>query len=277
MTKTGFISGATSGIGLVTANQLQKLGWRVYGAALPDDDFSLLDEAIIRMSLDISNQDAVLATAQQIEDEVGHLDGLVNNAGIQVASPLEVIDLDDLRAQFEVNVFGHLQVIQAMMPLLRVSQSARIVNVSSLMGLVAMPMLGAYSMSKHALEAMSDVLRLELKPFGINVAVIEMGAIDTPMTHSMAETLEKVRQGLNAEAQNHYAKLFDGMTAALQSQGKNATAPEKIADAIIHALTNPKPKSRYSIGIEVVGLSTIRKIFPDAVGDFVLLRALGLD
>lgn len=276
MSKTVFISGATSGIGLVTAQKLHQLGWKVYAGGLQADDFSKLDYGITTLPFDLSDAVDIEGAVKYLTIELSHLDALINCAGIQVSSPLEALPIECLRQQFEINVFGHFQIIQALLPLIRQSDSGRIVNISSLMGQVAMPMLGAYSMSKHALEAMSDVLRMELAQFGIHVSVIEMGAIDTPMTSAALDDLEAVRQASSADIQTNYEAFFDGMVATLQSQGENATAPEKIADAIIHALTNDKPKARYTIGLEVKGLSTMRKILPESLFDKILLRALGI-
>ncbi len=276
MSKTVFITGATSGIGLVTAQKLHQLGWDVYAGGLQTDDFSILDEGITAIPFDLNISDTINDTVNTLKTKLDHLDAIVNCAGIQLSSPLEALPVESLRQQFEVNVFGHFQLIQELLPLIRQSESGRIVNLSSLMGQVSMPMLGAYSMSKHALEAMSDAWRMELAQFGIQVAIIEMGAIDTPMTDNALKDLEAIRDASSSDIQVHYKKFFDGMLATLQSQGKNATPPEKIADAILHALTSDKPKARYTIGLEVQSLFTMRKILPDWLFDKILLRALGI-
>jgi NAD(P)-dependent dehydrogenase (short-subunit alcohol dehydrogenase family) len=169
-------------------------------------------------------------------------------------------------------------VIQAFLPLLRQSNTEkRIVNVSSLMGRVAMPLLGAYSMSKHALEAMSDGLRLELAPTGIQVAVVQPGAIATPMTDAMPDLLENSRLKLTQEQQTRYARLYLGMKHTLEKQAQSAMPPDIIADCIVHALTSPKPKTRYAPGVAVKGLLLMRCLAPDAIGDAILRRALGID
>lgn len=280
MTKTVFISGASSGIGFVTAQKLDAMGWKVYAAALPTDDFEALKNSatdnLVALPLDIRNPEAVQAAMKQIEAESGYLNGLVNNAGITVPGALEALALDAVRQQFEVNVFGHLQVTQAMLPLLRQADDARIVNVSSVMGKVAMPLLGAYSMSKHALEAMSDVFRMELAQFGIHVAIIEMGAVDTPMTANIEECTQYYRKGMSEELDNHYADLYEKMIASTVKMGQQAVSPQKIAKTILHALTNSNPKTRYLIGAETAGLITMRKLVPDKFGDTILKWALGL-
>ncbi|GAB5493349.1 MAG: oxidoreductase [Phototrophicaceae bacterium] len=276
MAKTVFISGATSGIGLVTAQKLHELGWKVYAGGLQSDDFSVLEYGITPLPFDISDATDIEGAVKFMTIDLNQLDALVNCAGIQVSSPLEALPVERLRQQFEVNVFGHFQIIQGLLPLLRQSEKGRIVNVSSLMGQVAMPMLGAYSMSKHALEAMSDVLRMELAQFGIHVAVVEPSAIDTPMTSKALHDLEALRQASSDDIQIQYEHFFDAMTKTLASQGQHATPPAKIANAIIHAITSNRPKARYAIGIDVMGLSTIRKILPESLFDRILLRALGI-
>ena len=281
MTQSVFISGASSGIGLATAQLLDKQGWRVFAAALPTDDFSPLvnstSDRLITLPLDITNADEISKAVEEISALVGNdgLQAIINNAGIQIVGALETLSVDALRQQFEVNVFGHFQVIQAMLPLLRQSKG-RIINISSLMGKVAMPILGAYSMSKHALEGMSDVLRLELAPFGIDVVVIEFGAINTPMTNSMKMLLNNQCNNLTSEEQANYQGLYDGMAETLEAQAKSATSPEKVADVILDALTREKPKPRYAISPAVNGLMMMRKFAPDEVGDSILKRALKL-
>ena len=217
------ISGATSGIGLATALQLDQAGWQVYALAHPDDDFAPLreqaSERLIPLACDITDADAITHA----------LDALVNNAGIQVVGTLETLSISALQHQFNVNIIGHLQMIQALLPALKRAERARIVNVSSLMGKVALPVLGAYSMSKHALEAMSDVLRLELAPWGIDVIVVAPGAVQTPMTASMAQLLQDAQAHLNADQRADYAPLYAGMAQTLDRQ--NASAVPEIGRA----------------------------------------------
>lgn len=274
--KTIFISGATSGIGLVTANKLHDMGWKVYAGGMQGDDFLQLTHGITQLPFDISDPEGVEGAVKLLTIEIDHLDALINNAGIQIPGPIEALSMDDIRRQFDVNFFGHLQVSKSLLPLLRKSESGRIINISSLMGQVAFPMLGAYSMSKQALEAMSDILRMELKPSGIHVSVIEPGAIETPMTNTVAEELNTLRENSSPQIQRDYAPFFRGMIKTLRSQNQNATSPEKIADVIIKALNSEKPTARYAIGLDVTGLSTIRRMLPDSWGDWFILRVLGI-
>jgi len=276
MTKTVFVSGATSGIGLATAKKLHAAGWKVFAGGLQGDNFLQLGHEITQLPFDIGDEDGVSGAAKFLSIEIEQLDALVNNAGIQISGHLEALSMQEIRRQFDVNVFGHLHLIKALLPLLKKAPSARIVNVSSLMGEVAMPMLGAYSMSKHALEAMSDVLRLELAPQGIHVSVVAPGAISTPMAEQSLEKLEELYNNSFPEVQSDYKFLYEGMAKTLENQNQSATSPEKIAEVIVKALTTENPKARYSIGAANTGLSTIRKIAPKSFGDWFLKRALGI-
>lgn len=277
--RTVFISGASSGIGLATAQQLDAAGWRVFAAALPRDDFEPLQsscsEQLVTLPLDITDETMVQEAAQRVADEVGEagLHGLVNNAGIHIPGPLETLAVERVQQQFAVNVFGHLRVTQALLPLLRQAKG-RIVNVSSMMGKVALPTLGAYSMSKHALEAMTDTLRLELAAQGIHVCAVEPGAIQTPMTSGMESLLGQVRDELTDEQQGLYDSLLRDMSAVLERQAGSATPPHAIAEVIVMALTSNRPKPRYAVGADVRGLLALRALAPDEIGDQILRRAL---
>lgn len=275
--QTVFISGATSGIGLVTVRLLVQAGWHVYAAGLPQDDFSVLEHPqITPLPLDICDEQAVIRAAERIAREHGSLRGIVNNAGIQIPGTLETIPMHDLQRQFQVNVFGHLHVTRALLPLLRAAHGGRIVTVTSMMGKVALPVLGAYSMTKHALEAMCDALRIELEAQNIQVAVIEPGAIQTPMTGSMGTLMQHAQQNMPGDMHALYDPLYDAMNAVLETQEQHATPPETVADAIIDALSSPHPRARYAIGAAVKGLIWMRTLAPEAVGDRILKRSLGI-
>lgn len=280
MENSVFITGASSGIGLATAIALDAAGWRIFAGALPDDDFSTLEAAtsqrVTLIKIDITKPEDVQHAYEQIkaEDDNMRLSALVNNAGIQIAGPLETLSIEQLQRQFEVNVYGHLRLIQTFLPML---SAGRIVNVSSMMGKVALPTLGAYSMSKHALEAMSDVLRFELAMDNIDVITIEMGAIKTPMTAGMVSLYERILQAMPPQLADKYHDLMTGMQDVLKRQATSPTAPEKVAQAIIKALTVKHPRPRYIIGADAAGLIAMRRYAPDHIGDAILRRALGLN
>jgi NAD(P)-dependent dehydrogenase (short-subunit alcohol dehydrogenase family) len=256
---------------------LVQAGWHVYAAGLPQDDFSVLQHPqITPLPLDICDQQAVAAAAERITAQHGSLRGIVNNAGIQIPGTLETIPMEDLQRQFQVNVFGHLHVTRTMLPLLRAAHGGRIVTVTSMMGKVALPVLGAYSMTKHALEAMCDTLRIELEPQQIQVAIIEPGAIQTPMTGSMGTLMQHAQQQMTDSLHTLYDPLYDAMNAVLQTQEQHATPPETVANAILHALSSPTPRARYAIGAAVKGLIWMRTLAPEPVGDRILKRSLGI-
>ena len=271
------ITGAGSGIGLATAKRLHDAGWRVFAGVLPaeaTDTLTPITTAVL--PFDITQPEQIQTTYEHIAEATeGALHGLVNSAGINLPGTLETMPISGVRRVFEVNLFGHLQVTQAMLPLLRAARG-RVVNVSSIMGRVAMPTLGAYSMSKHALEAMTDVLRLELAPFGVAVVSVQPGAVQTPMTDGMSAALDAAFAQLDADAQARYGRLFEDMKQALGRQAGNATAAEAIAEAIYHALSAKQPKTRYAIGAAAAGLLLMRRMAPDAVADGILRRALSL-
>ncbi|MCB9458927.1 MAG: SDR family oxidoreductase [Anaerolineaceae bacterium] len=267
------ITGATSGIGLATAKAMNQAGWHVIGTGLPGEDASALaaiGENITVLEMDISNRQSVYAAQAELQAMLdGHLHAVVNNAGITAAGAILELPVDELRRQFEVNVFGHVQVLQAMQTLL--SNDARIVNVSSMMGGVSLPALGAYSMSKHALEALTDVLRIELANTNIQVVSVQMGAVATPLTNTIAERMEEL-----AASEGGYAWLYKAMVKVLHQQSNGATKPEKVAKAIVHAVTSSKPKTRYIVGGAARGLMFMRQFSPDVIGDGILRHSLGL-
>jgi NAD(P)-dependent dehydrogenase (short-subunit alcohol dehydrogenase family) len=179
MMRTALVTGASSGIGRACALRLVSSGWRVLAGVRRSGDAPKGTQEVL---LDVTNPEHVHAVAERVDE----LHGLVNNAGIAVAVPLEFIPLDELRRQFEVNVFGQVAVTQALLPQLRRSKG-RIVFVGSIAGKSALPFLGPYAASKHALEAIADSLRVELQPFGVGVSIVEPGTIKTPIWTKSAE------------------------------------------------------------------------------------------
>jgi NAD(P)-dependent dehydrogenase (short-subunit alcohol dehydrogenase family) len=185
----------------------------------------------------------------------------VNNAGVYFGGPLEFSSLDGLRAELEVNLFGAIAVTQAFLPLLR-NAKGRIVNMSSVSGLIALPFAGPYAASKFALEAVSDSWRVELRPWGIRVVLVEPGAVDTPMQQKVIDTLRKIREAYPPEAHALYGPVF-GLTE--QHQGGGVPA-ERVASAVEHALLAPRPRRRYRVGADARILSLLRRL-PVALRD----------
>ncbi|MEL6404145.1 MAG: SDR family oxidoreductase [Chloroflexota bacterium] len=278
MPKNVFITGATSGIGLEVATQLNQAGWRVFATGLQEDDFSVLDASIEKIPLDLADEDSIEGVVKFLKAEAGgKLDAVVNNAAINLTAPLESLTKHQLWKQFDVNVFGQLYMIQATLPLLRQTENPRIVNVSSLMGQVAMPLMGAYSMSKHAFNAMTDTLRLELAQEGIHVSLVTLGAIDTPMTQNIATEMQNVYKELDAKARDQYFDMFDSMILALKEQADNATPVRSAAKAVVSAVTSHTPKARYAVGTSIQALIALKNIMPSAIFESILKRSLKLD
>jgi NAD(P)-dependent dehydrogenase (short-subunit alcohol dehydrogenase family) len=200
--------------------------------------------------------------------QVQQLDALVDNAGVAVAAPLEFLPPDELTRQLDVNVVGQLRVLQAFLPLLRASRG-RVVLMGSVAGRSALPFLGAYAMSKFALEAMADALRLELEPWGIQVAIVQPGTIGTPMWSKP----QPVAETLPPEAAELYASRLQRFRALAASRAAKAAPVELVAAAVEHALTAEKPKTRYVVGPDAKKRARVQ-LLPDRLRDRVLSRFL---
>ena len=219
--------------------------------------------------LDVTDDAQVRVAAASVGESV---DGLVNNAGIAVAAPLEFLPLDQLRRQFEVNLIGQLAVTQAFLPALRHARG-RIVNVSSIGGRSALPFLGAYAASKFALEAVSDALRLEVAPFGIHVSVIEPGSIATAIWEKGAETANQISSEMPPEAPELYGARIMAFRKAAAAAGSRGEPADAVARVIEHALTAAKPKTRYLVGRDAKRRARVERL-PDRVRDRMLSRYL---
>jgi len=270
------VTGASSGIGAVTVKTLLNAGWGVCAVALPDKDWETgEDDNLLTIGADITQTDSIAMIYEQLVQKWGRLDALINNAGINRVGVLETLSNDDLQAQFAVNVTAPLQMIQTFLPLLRHSQG-RILNISSLMGQVAMPTLGAYSMSKHALEAMTDVLRIELAPLSIQISTVAFGAINTPMTASMGDTLAHTKSRTHQDVGDLYDGIYESMEKSLQTQAGQAIPPEKVANVIMKALNSKRMKTSYVVDFPTRALFFMRHLAPAEIRDKILARALNI-
>lgn len=256
------VTGASSGIGAATATWLAARGWEVHASVRNAGDAPKGTREVV---FDVTDGDSVAAAAR----EIGELDALVNNAGIAIAAPLEFLPADELARQLDVNVVGQLRVTQAFLPVLRRSRG-RVVFVGSIGGRSALPFLGAYAASKFALEAITDSLRIEVAPFGIEVAIVEPGTIATPMWTKPQRAVES----LPPEAAQLYGERIDKFRklAAKRSAGKGVP-PEEVAKAIEHALTARRPKTRYLVGRDAKLRSRVQRL-PDRTRDRLLTRFL---
>jgi NAD(P)-dependent dehydrogenase (short-subunit alcohol dehydrogenase family) len=206
----------------------------------------------------------------------GGLAGLVNNAGIVVAGMLEFLPLDALRHQLEINVIGQIAVTQAFLPSLREAQG-RIVNIGSLGGLISGPFTGAYSASKFALEALTDSLRQELRPWNIQVSIVEPGFIHTPIVNKSVAAAEELRAQLPAEALELYGPRLRAVRDATEREAAHAPSPEVVVKAVVHALTAHHPRTRYVVGDRSGFQISVGRALPDRWRDVLIARHLGLN
>ncbi|HEY8089180.1 MAG TPA: SDR family oxidoreductase [Polyangiaceae bacterium] len=279
--KTVVVTGASSGIGRASALLLARRGFRVFAGVRKQKDGDSLRAAsggsVVPVEIDVTDRATIASAAMAVHAEVGDrgLDGLVNNAGIATPAPIEYMSADVLRRQFEVNVFGQVAVTQAFLPLIRRARG-RIVNVGSVGSHIALPFGGALCGSKGAFTLLSDALRLELRPFGIHVCLIEPGAISTPAVDKTLGDAEAIIRALPAEGEARYgAKLREFMRRG-HARETNGSPPEVVAEAIVHALTARRPRVRYPVGADARMLVTLPRVLPDRVLDQVRLRMLGM-
>jgi NAD(P)-dependent dehydrogenase (short-subunit alcohol dehydrogenase family) len=256
------VTGASSGIGEATAQRLHGLGYVVYGLARRADRMAGLDRIGIRtLAVDVTDEQATAAAIEQIVAEQGRIDVLVNNAGYGSYGALEDVPLSEARYQFEVNVFGLARLIQLVLPHMRRQGSGRIINISSIGGKIYEPLGGWYHAAKFAVEGLSDSLRVELRPFGIDVVIIEPGAIRTEWG---AISAQKLRQASTGTA---YQKQAATMAAVLESFSALASPPSVIADTIARAVTAGRPRTRYVAGRGARAAITARQLLPDRAFD----------
>jgi NAD(P)-dependent dehydrogenase (short-subunit alcohol dehydrogenase family) len=277
---TVLITGASRGLGRHMAGYLVDRGFKLLaGVRSPKDGDRLQDEcgsALQPLILDVTEPASVAAAVSTVREstDAKGLVGIVNNAGLFALAPVEQQSLDEIEQLFRVNVFGVVAVTQAMLPLLR-SSSGRVVNISSMNGWSSMPFAGAYCASKFALEALSDALRVEVRPFGVHVAVVQPGAMATDIRVLGAEAWAKAREGLSEAEKALYADAYQSIQAAVADVESVAGDIELISDAVFHALTDSEPKTRYAAGPmsdqreEMLALSDLER-------DEVQIEMLGL-
>jgi NAD(P)-dependent dehydrogenase (short-subunit alcohol dehydrogenase family) len=272
MAKAVLVTGASTGIGEATARRLKAAGWEVFAAARKEADLERLrGEGFTPVKLDVTDAESI-ASAKAALDERG-LHGLVNNAGVAVSGPIEFIPIDELRTQLEVNLVGQVAVIQAFMPNVR-EASGRIVNVSSIGGKIALPLVGPYAASKFGLEAVSDSLRRELRPWGIHVSLIEPGAVITPIWDRGRETADRLEAAMGEEARTRYGNLAARIRAETEKIPERGVDPDEVAKAIEQALTASRPKLRYVVGRDAKMRLKIKALVSDRRFDALIARTL---
>ncbi len=262
---TALVTGASSGIGEACALRLARAGWRVLAGVRRVGDAPRGTEEVL---LDVTNEDQVRAAASRADE----LDGLVNNAGIALAVPLEFIPLVELRRQLEVNVIGQVAVTQALLPALRRARG-RIVFVGSIAGRSALPFLGPYAASKHALEAIADTLRVELQPFGIHVSIVEPGTIRTPIWTKSAAVADELANGAPPALGELYGERIAAFRKVAMQRGAKGASADDVAGAVEEALTRERPRTRRLVGLDAKLRSGFERL-PDRLRDRVVERVL---
>jgi len=264
------ITGSTGGIGAATVDLLRRRGFTVYAGARGPAEFG---EGVHVVPLDVADPESVAAAAKRLAGEVDGLRAVINNAGVIVQGPLELVPADERRRQLEVNTLGPASVVREFLPLVRAG-AGRIVNVSAPTGRIAMPLLGALSASKAGLEAMSNALRLELAPWNIPVVVVEPGSTETAIFTKAGAAERAAHERLGADR----LALYRGHLAAYEkASARFKPGPvEKVAEVIVRAVEAPRPKRRYTVG-DARTLGAVLTKLPAGLRDRVLSSTLGLN
>lgn len=273
--KAVVITGASTGIGKATALRLSQRGFTVFACVRKEADAAVLQQEmnVKTLILDVTNEVHIQTAVKEVRAFVGEtgLWGLVNNAGVVAAGPLEFLPISHLRQQFEVNVFAQIAVTQAFMPLLR-QALGRIVMMSSIAGRVASPFLGPYAASKFALEGFSDALRRELRDWKMYVSLIEPGRIATPIWEKSLQRADEAAKQLPSEAQKLYGARLDGLRESAKRGTSQGVPADEVAKAVEHALVAARPNIRYVVGSDAKLASLLVRFLPDRLLDWVTRR-----
>jgi len=271
---TVVITGASTGIGRATALRLARAGFDVLAGVRREEDGADLraqEGRIEPVLVDVTDAGQIASLAARVG--ALPLAGLVNNAGIAVAGPLEGVPIDLVRRQYEVNVFGLLAVTQALLDPIRAGQG-RIVNIGSIGGRINTPFVGPYSSSKAAVRSLSAALRRELRPWDIRVALVEPGALDTPIWRKGEAGAQETIDALPDRVRTLYARPLDALVAATRKIAANASSADDAAQAIEHALTAERPKAIYTVGREARIQGALHSVLPARTFDALVARAM---
>jgi NAD(P)-dependent dehydrogenase (short-subunit alcohol dehydrogenase family) len=272
----GIITGASTGIGAATARELARRGFHVLAGVRRDRDADAIrGPGIEPLIIDITNPDHIRALATRVlGDPQGRaVRALVNNAAVAVNAPVEVFAIDEWRRLFEVNLFGHIAVTQTLLPAL-IRSKGRVINVSSVGGRIAMATYGPYAGAKFALEAVSDSLRREIAPFGVQVVVVEPGAMRTEMAGRAIGAAHELASIMTPEQSQRYGGLLHAITAQAASFTESGLPADAAAKVIANAVTARKPRTRYAVGRDAALLTVLARILPDRMLDRVFAAAL---
>jgi NAD(P)-dependent dehydrogenase (short-subunit alcohol dehydrogenase family) len=269
--ETVVVTGASTGIGAATARELARRGFHVLaGVRREQDADALRADRIEPVFLDVTVPDHIAALAARLDSPVR---ALVNNAAVQVNAPVEALPLDEWRRLFEVNLFGHIAVTQALLPAL-LRHSGRVVNISSVGGRVVMPTYGPYAATKFALEAVSDSLRREVAPLGVPVIVVEPGAIRTDMADRVIAATNQAAAGMSPEHRARYGRLIQAVNAQSAAHTPSGTSAADAAQVIARAVAARKPRPRYTIGRDAALITRLSRLLPDGLLDRLLAASL---
>jgi NAD(P)-dependent dehydrogenase (short-subunit alcohol dehydrogenase family) len=269
------VTGASSGIGEACALRLDGLGFQVFAGVRREQDSDALrrkaSERLAPVMLDVTDPLSAQSASDSVAAATGGvgLAGLVNNAGTAVAAPIEFLPLGELRRQLEVNVVGQIAVTQAFLPLLR-QGSGRIVNIGSVSGRIASPLLGAYTASKFAMEGLTDTLRRELSPWGVAVSIVEPGRIATPIWEKSLKVADELLDALPRRALELYGPAIEEVRRGALEAARWGAPPEKVARAVEHALTAKRPRTRYPVGPDARLGALLVRLLPDPLLDRIL-------
>jgi len=279
--QTILITGATDGLGRAAALLLAQHGYRVYAAGRSAEKRAELTRIasenkypLETMEMDVTDDSSVQLAVESVLDKRGAIDVLINNAGVGYMAVVEELRPKDFRQQFETNVFGVLRVTQAVLPHMRVRRRGRILMMSSVAGLVSPPTYGAYSSSKHAVEGLTNALRLEMYPFGVEVILIEPGYIVTNFQQTAKQLGQPYVEGAKT---GPYAKIYSGAwEGSNKGRGSSKTTPEDCARVILEAIKSSHPKARYPVTPMAKWLSIGKRILPDTLLDSIMRRRFGI-
>lgn len=276
------ITGGTDGLGRATATLLASEGYRVFAAGRDPQKRAALEQfaeehelPLETIDLDVTSEESADRAVGEVQRRAGPVDVLVNNAGIAIAAVMEEVSVEDLRKQFETNVFGAVRMAQRLLPAMRDRRRGRVINMSSIAGKTSNPLMGPYSASKHALEAISDAMRMELAQFGIDVVLIEPGIIPTNINRAGAELSARY---LDNAAVSPYARVYLGFLKMWQKRLASAkSTPDDCARVILHAIRADSPKPRYRVTPDAKLTMALRWLLSDRQLDRLTLRMLGLN
>lgn len=277
--RAALVTGASTGIGRATALRLDAAGWRVFAGVRREPDAESLrregSERLAPVLIDVTEAEQVAAAAETIAAERGDagLDGLVNNAGVSLPSPLETMPIEDFRRQVEVNLSAQVAVTQAMLPALREARG-RIVFLSSIGGRIAFPMTGAYHAAKFGIEAVGDVFRRELRQAGISVSIVEPGSIATDIWDRGERAADEIATRA-PRAEELYGESLEKYRRAVRGVAGRGIPADRVAKAIEHALDARRPRPRYLVGIDARTQARLKYLIPTRLFDRIVARATG--